>query len=234
MPESEKSPLESLAERLPELLKKLDNSLGNDATAADQADAFDLGCSLLTDLIDLLQQPDSPLQSLENTKGFGISIFNDGLKRFLEQEKELLQRFKLQPKHIDRVLAILTEAHTNKETRDLQAESTQVIEALSELKQIVCAIKVYAQEGNKIPAELIEACYDSTFDLAVIVGDSAVIPFSIAHGNPGGVILGLTSIGVGVKNLRKHLGRAREFFQRFRSDRTASDLKKKAPKKKLK
>jgi hypothetical protein len=69
-------------------------------------------------------------------------------------------------------------------------------------------------------------------DVAVIAGDAAVIPFSIAHGNPGGVILGLTSIGVGVKNLRKHLGRAKEFFQRFRSNRTISNLKKKAPKKK--
>jgi hypothetical protein len=53
--------------------------------------------------------------------------------------------------------------------------------------------------------------------VAVIAGDALVIPFSLAHANPGGVILGISSIGVGVKNLRKHLKRAKEFYQRFRT-----------------
>jgi hypothetical protein len=229
MPEPEKSPLESLAERLPELLRKLENSLGDDATASDQADAFDLGCSLLNDLIKLFEQPDSPLRSLDNAKGYAVSIFGDGLERFLKQEKELLQRFKLQPKHIDQVLKLLTEAHRDGETRDLQVETKQVIDSLSELRDIVCAIKVHAQEGNKIPADLIGACYDSTFDVAVIAGDAVVIPFSLAHGNPGGVILGISSIAVGVRNLGKHLGRAREFFQRFRTSLKQKALKEKAP-----
>lgn len=229
MPDPEKSPLESLAERLPELLRKLENSLGDDATASDQAEAFDLGCSLLNDLIKLLEQPDSPLRSLDNAKGYAVSIFGDGLERFLEQEKELLRRFNLQPKQIDRVLAILTAAHRDGETRDLQVEVNEVIEALSQLREIVCAIKVHAQEGNKIPADLIGACYDSTFDVAVIAGDAAVIPFSLAHGNPGGVILGVSSIAVGVRNLVKHVKKAREFFERFRSKLKIERLREKAP-----
>jgi hypothetical protein len=229
MPEPEKSPLESLAERLPEVLRKLEKSLGDDATASDQAEAFDLGCSLLNDLIKVLEQPDSPLRSLDNAKGYAVSIFGDGLERFLNQEKELLEQFKLQPKQIERVLAILTAAHRDGETRDLQVEANQVIEALSQLREIVCAIKIHAKEGNKIPADLIGACYDSTFDVAIIAGDAAVIPFSLAHGNPGGVILGISSIGVGVRNLGKHVKKAKELLQRFRTNLKINILHEKAP-----
>jgi hypothetical protein len=234
MPESKKSPLENLAEQLPTLLKKLERSLGDDATASDQAQAFELGCSLLNDLIKLLEQPDSPIWSLDNAKGFGISILGDGLEQFLKQEKELLQRYKLEPKQIDRILALLTAVHKEGETRDLQADAKQVIDSLSQLREIVCAIKVFAQEGHKIPNELVGACYDSMLDVAVITGDTAVIPFSLAHGNPGGVVLGIASIGVGVRNLCKHVSRAKEFFISFRNSRKAADLKEKAPKKKLK
>jgi hypothetical protein len=88
MPEPAKSPLETLAEQLPTLLKKLERSLGDDATASDQAQAFELGCSLLNDLIKLLEQPDSPLRLLDSAKGFGISILGDGLEQFLKQEKD--------------------------------------------------------------------------------------------------------------------------------------------------
>jgi hypothetical protein len=108
------------------------------------------------------------------------------LERFLEQEKELLKRYKLEPKQIDRILALLTAAHSENQTRDLQVDTKQVIDTFSQLREIVCAIKVYAQEGHKIPKELVGACYDSMFDVAVIAGDTVVIPFSLAHGNPGG------------------------------------------------
>jgi hypothetical protein len=229
MHEPEKSPLESLAERLPELLGKLEKSLGEDATASDHAKAFDLGCSLLNDLIKALEQPNSPLRSMDNAKGYGVSIFGDGLERFLNQEKKLLEQFKLQPKQIERVLAILTAAHRDGETRDLQVEASQVIEALSQLREVVCAVKVHAKDGNKIPADLIGACYDSTFDVAIIAGDAAVIPFSLAHGNPGGVILGISSIGVGVRNLVKHVKKAKELLQRFRTNLRINILHEKAP-----
>jgi len=229
MHEPEKSPLESLAERLPELLGKLEKSLGEDATASDHAKAFDLGCSLLNDLIKALEQPDSPLRSMDNAKGYGVSIFGDGLERFLNQEKKLLEQFKLQPKQIERALAILTAAHRDGETRDLQVEASQVIEALSQLREVVCAVKVHAKDGNKIPADLIGACYDSTFDVAIIAGDAAVIPFSLAHGNPGGVILGISSIGVGVRNLVKHVKKAKELLQRFRTNLRINILHEKAP-----
>jgi hypothetical protein len=146
----------------------------------------------------------------------------------------MLKRYKLEPKQIDRILALLTAAHSEDETKELQVDAKQVIDALSQLREIVCAIKVFAQEGHKISKELVGACYDSMLDVAVITGDSAVIPFSLAHGNPGGVVLGLASIGVGVRNLLKHASRAKEFFVSFRNSRKAADLRKKAPKKKLK
>jgi hypothetical protein len=230
MPPADKVDLKQMTEQLPDLLNKIEKAMQKNATAEEQAAAFGLGCSLLTGFVNYLDQPDSPLSVLEKeTSGFTVGVPKDAFKKFLKQETDLLKGIKVRSKHVDRAIEILADAEKDGGLENLRINAKALIDALTQVRDILCVIEVENRKGHKISLELAEVGYDMVLTVGAVAGDMLVIPFAFGAGNPGGVLLGIVSIGVSLKALWKFIAKGKELYQRDRGANTRADIKPKTP-----
>src|SRR5262249_1957247 len=149
-------------------------------------------------------------------------------------EADLLKGIKLRSKQVGRAIEILADAEKGGGLENLRINAKAVIEALSQVRDILCAIEVENRKGRKISLELAEVGYDIVLTLGAGAGDMLVIPFALGGGNAGGVLLGLVSIGVSLKALWKFVAKGKELYQRDRAASTRAGIKPKTPLPRLK
>jgi len=215
MAENPSPDLTGPASQLPALLSALDNAAKANATAADQARAFELGCSLLGKIVDLIAADGSGLKKLqEQGKGFAIGIPKEDFAAFAKKEIELLRQLKFEEDALTRASANI-QATQGALAKAEKFDPDKAVEALKAFRDLLCAIEVYtAKEGMKFSKDLLLTVADGVFDVGLISADSIALTVAGATLGPfafWGVALGsAASIRSGVKGLGEKVRKTNE------------------------
>ena len=201
--------LESLAKRLPDVLRQLEAAASANASAAIHADAFKAACDVLTQVVGRLEMADSDLASLETTlSGFLISIPTSGIETFLSKEVSILRRLGLADRHIEIAITALRDAAARGGLRDLQVDAKQLLLGLRSLRDALCRAQTVAGRGWKLSSKTVEQGGLVVCDACIVVGDLLAIPVGATAGPLGlaaAALVAVGSVGGGLSSLMTRL-----------------------------
>src|ERR1044071_10106190 len=172
MPENQPDQLSEVTDKIAPLLKTLEEAQKDEATIEVHRKAFELGCELLTVLVRALDRKNSVLTELAaQTSAFDIGIPENQFKTFLDQEERLLKRLKFSPAIMRRTMERLNSAEAVGVPVS-RFSAAEVINALSEFRDVLCAIEVLTKRSFKVTPKLVRVCADAVIDVGIIAGDT--------------------------------------------------------------
>jgi hypothetical protein len=201
--------LDSLAKRLPDVLRQLEAATSANAGAEIQADAFKAACDVLTKIVGRLEMTDSDLTSLGAAlSGFLISIPPSEIDAFLSNETSILRRLGLADRHINLAITALRNVAAGGGLRDLRVDATQVLLGLRSLRDALCRARTIAGRGWKLSSNTVEQGVLVVCDVCIVAGDLLAIPVGAGAGPLGlaaAALVAVGSVGGGLSSLMTRL-----------------------------
>jgi hypothetical protein len=219
---------------LPSLLDALRKALAPDDDIQAQKKAFDLGCSLLEELVDSIVQHQPEIDDVQKlTTGVDISIPKGQYTQFINDEVELLKNFGFNEKDLNDCRSNLSAFDDGLDT--LRFDSRELFAALETFRDLICQVKTLAaDELIANPKKLIQTSLSGVLDVGMIGADMVTGTGVIVAGVGaittvwGAFLAGaallpcLGSIKAGYLSLNTHIGLLRDLIKREQSRREAA------------